>query len=62
MFNNYFVSEKPLVKRLFKGTGVVLAGIECSPKIFDFRADGIPTGESVDFFDTLKEAPLKYLR
>ena len=30
-----------------------MAGIECSPKIFDFRANGIPTGESVDFFDTL---------
>ena len=47
------VSEKPLVKRLFKGTGVVLAGIECSPKIFDFRASGIPDQERVDFFDTL---------
>ena len=29
---------------------------ECSPKIFDFRANGIPTGERVDFFDTLKAA------
>ena len=47
------VSEKPLNKRLFKGTGVVLAGIECSPKIFDFRANGILVQESVDFFDTL---------
>ena len=27
---------------------------ECNPKIFDFRANGIPTGERVDFFDTLK--------
>ena len=47
------VSEKPLVKRLFKGTGVVLAGIECSPKIFNFRANGILVQERVDFFDTL---------
>ena len=31
-----------------------MAGIECSPKIFDFRANGIPVQESVDFFDTLK--------
>ena len=50
----HLVSEKPLNKRLFKNTEVVLAGIECSPKIFDFRANGIPTGERVDFFDTLK--------
>ena len=42
-------------KRFFKGTGVVLAGIECSPKIFDFRASGIPVQERVDFFDTLKQ-------
>ena len=41
------------MKRVFKGAGVVLAGIECSPKIFDFRANGIPVQESVDFFDTL---------
>ena len=26
---------------------------ECSPKIFDFRANGIPVQERVDFFDTL---------
>ena len=26
---------------------------ECSPKIFDFRASGIPAGERFDFFDTL---------
>ena len=26
---------------------------ECSPKIFDFRANGIPNQERVDFFDTL---------
>ena len=32
---------------------MVLAGIECSPKIFDFRASGIPVQERVDFFDTL---------
>ena len=53
----HIISEKPLNKRFFKGTGVVLAGIECSPKIFDFRASGIPVQERVDFFDTLK-APL----
>ena len=42
---------------------MVLAGIECSPKIFDFRANGIPTGESVDFFDTLtvRSAPDGFL-
>ena len=33
---------------------MVLAGIECSPKIFDFRASGIPVQERVDFLDTLK--------
>ena len=33
---------------------MVLAGIESSPKIFDFRASGIPVQECVDFFDTLK--------
>ena len=50
----HLVSEKPLIQRFFKGTGVVLAGIECSPKISDFRANGIPVGERVDFFDTLR--------
>ena len=49
----HLVSEKPLIQRFFKGTGVVLAGIECSPKIIDFRASGIPVQERVDFFDTL---------
>ena len=49
----HLVSEKPLNKWFFKGTGVVLAGIECSPKFRDFRANGIPAGECVDFFDTL---------
>ena len=39
---------------VFKGTGVVLAGIECRPKIFDFRASGIPVQERGDFVDTLK--------
>ncbi len=39
---------------VFKGTGVVLAGIECSPKIKDFRASGIPVQERGDFVDTLK--------
>ncbi len=52
----HLVSEKPLNKRFFKDTGVVLAGIECSPKIFDFRANGIPVQERVDFFDTLKRS------
>ena len=46
--------RKPLNKWFFKGTGVVLAGIECSPKIRDFRASGIPVQERVDFFDTLR--------
>ena len=49
----HIVSEKPLNKRFFKNTGVVLAGIERSPKIHDFRASGIPVQERVDFFDTL---------
>ena len=44
----HIISEKPLNKRFFKGTGVVLAGIECSPKIFDFRASGIPVQERVE--------------
>ncbi len=42
---------------------------ECSPKIFDFRASGIPVGARVDFFDTLKhrtfglaECPVLILR
>ena len=86
----HLVSEKPLIQRFFKGTGVVLAehnnrlppvadkrralwrrgqrkfalqaniffghrkSRECSPKIRDFRASGIPVGERVDFFDTLR--------
>ena len=33
---------------------MVLAGIERSPKIFDFRASGIPVQKRVDFFDTHK--------
>ena len=40
--------EKPLNKRFFKGTGVVLAGIECSQKSVIF-ANGIPVQECVDF-------------
>ena len=36
---------------------MVLAGIECSPKIRDFRASGIPDQERVDFFDTLTASP-----
>ena len=43
------ISENPLIKRVFKNTGVVLAGIECSPEIFDFRASGIPVQERVGF-------------
>ena len=54
------VSENPLIKRVFKNTGVVLAGIECSPKIFDFRASGIPVQESVEKVDTLK--PYNFVR
>ena len=50
----HLVSEKPLNKRFFKDTGVVLAGIERSLKIFDFRASGIPVQKRVDFFDTLR--------
>ena len=50
----HLISEKSLNKRFFKNTGVVLAGIECSPKISDFRANGISVQERVDFFDTLK--------
>ena len=34
---------------------MVLAGIERSPKIRDFRASGIPVQECVERFDTLKE-------
>ena len=49
----HLVSEKQLNKRFFKGTGVVLAGIECSQKSVIF-ANGIPVQERVDFFDTLK--------
>ena len=49
----HLISEKPLIQRFFKGTGVVLAGIECSPKIFDFRANGIPVQERVEKVDTL---------
>ncbi len=51
----HLVSEKPLNKRFFKGTGVVLAGIERSQKSPIF-ASGIPVQERVDFFDTLKYA------
>ena len=34
--------------------GVVLAVIECSPKIYDFRANGIPVQERVEKVDTLR--------
>ena len=36
---------------------MVLAGIECSPKIRDFRANGIPVQNRVDFFDTILIVP-----
>ena len=49
----HLVSEKPPNRRFFKDTGVVLAGIERSPKISDFRASGIPVQERGDLFDTL---------
>ena len=51
---NTLQAKNRLIQRFFKDTGVVLAGIECSPKISDFRANGIPVQESVDFVDTLK--------
>ena len=57
----HLVSEKTLIQRFFKGTGVVLAGIECSPKIRDFRANGIPVQECVDFFDTLNRVGLSMM-
>ncbi len=38
----HLISEKTRNARFFKGTGVVLAGKECSPEIFDFRANGFP--------------------
>ena len=38
-----------------------MAGIERSPKIFDFRASGIPVQKRVDFFDTLKVFRQKFL-
>ena len=37
----HLVSENR-IKAVFKRTGVVLAGKECSPKIKDFRANGFP--------------------
>ena len=40
---------------------MVLAGIECSPKISDFRASGIPGGERVEKIDTLNIIVLKIL-
>ena len=33
--------------------GGVLEGIECSPKIFDFKSERNPLQERVDFFATL---------
>ena len=48
------VSENPLNKRILKSAGGVLAGRECSQKIIEFFASGIPVQESDDFVDTLK--------
>ena len=45
--------QKPQNFAVFKNTGAVLAGIEYSPKISDFRASGIPVQERGDFVDTL---------
>ena len=44
--------EKSLSRRFFKGTGVVLAGIECSPKSMIFERTAFPS-KSVSNFDTL---------
>ena len=44
----HLVSEKTLIQRFFKGTGVVLAGIERSQKSLIF-ANGIPVQERGDF-------------
>ena len=52
----HLVSEKTLNKRFFKGTGVVLAGIECSQKSVIF-ASGIPVQKRAEI-GTL----IKYLR
>ena len=47
----HLVSEKTLIQRFFKGTGVVLAGIECSPKILIFERTAFPS-KSVSTFST----------
>ena len=52
----HFISEKLLNMQFFKNTGVVSAGIECSPKIKDFRANGIPVRESAEI-SALSELP-----
>ena len=50
----HLISEKPLNSAVFQGhRGGVLTGIECSPKIIDFRANGSPVQESVEKIDTL---------
>ncbi|MBR4761194.1 MAG: hypothetical protein IK086_00980 [Clostridia bacterium] len=46
--------RKSPLKGDFQGAGVVLAGVECSPKILRFLANGTSAQERVDFFDTLK--------
>ena len=49
--NGAAVKENPRSKRKFSsGTARVK---ECSPEIFDFRANSIPHGKRVGFFDTL---------
>ena len=58
----HIISEKPLLRRFFKDTRVVSAGIECNPKILDFRVNGIPDRERVDFDDTLEMSNLDILR
>lgn len=50
--------RKTAYSAVFQGYWGVPTGIERSPKIFDFRASGIPVGERVDFFATLKRQDL----
>ena len=48
--------RKPPNKAVFKGTWVVLAGVECSPKIIRFSANGIPA-KRVATLSTLSHLP-----
>lgn len=43
-------AEKRNCKEVFRGHR---KSEECSPKICDFRVNGIPVGERADFFDTI---------